>query len=623
MSKNLDSRKLAKLNITNRTVSPEFSYGKFYKTYGIKGFEFSADDKNIFFLKDDGKVRNIFKYDVVKGKISRVTNYSDSVSAYIDSYDGKYIYLRKDHNGNEFYDLFRFDLKTKKTVRLTNNAKGERAFICDVSPDSRKLYYSQSYNHRSFAKIISINLKTLKKSVMYAPLGERLYCGKVDNSGEKLFIYNFRDNNEINLGILDTNDSEVVYISNEPGVKNYDANFVNNSVYFLSTKGSNKRRIWKYDIEKDKKKTARAPIKRDIEGIGIYDNGRMSSISYRNGLKSKLKVYDGLFKNEKKFSAPLDKDLQGILYPRDNRRIGIAIKANSYTPSQYYVMQGNNVKLFYDSNKSGIKNKYFSKSYSTFVESFDGLKIPVHFFIPNGTSKNNRKPAIIWIHGGPESHTNPMYSGLFQFLMNNGYIIVAPNVRGSTGFGRKYQFMDNGDWGGGHIKDLVSVAKYTKKLDFVDADNLFVVGASFGGFSVMSLITQYPDVFNAAVDIFGPVDMASFIDSWPKLSQEYWIKELGADPRLDKVFNRKVSPIYHVDKISIPLQVHQGANDVRVPKAQSDMLVNKMRKSGKNVEYIVYSDEGHGFQKFSNKKKCFNSVLRFLNENLNAVNSRH
>ncbi len=180
------------------------------------------------------------------------------------------------------------------------------------------------------------------------------------------------------------------------------------------------------------------------------------------------------------------------------------------------------------------------------------------------------------------------------------------------GFGKAYQFKDNGDWGGGHIKDLVAVANYTKSLDFIDSNNVYILGGSFGGFSVMSLITQYPTVFKAAVDIFGLVELASFMESWPPLAQQYWIGEMGVDPRKDSAYNKRVSPIYHVDQIKIPLQVHQGSNDIRVAKSQSDQLVKSLQEKGIPVDYHVYADEGHGFVKFDNTKKCFTSSIDFF-----------
>lgn len=246
------------------------------------------------------------------------------------------------------------------------------------------------------------------------------------------------------------------------------------------------------------------------------------------------------------------------------------------------------------------------------MKSFDGLKVPAHFFIPHGTSSQNKRPVIFWIHGGPEDHVDPEYSPRLQYMLSQGFIIVAPNVRGSTGFGKSYQYKDNGDWGGGHIKDIVAVAEYTRSLEFVDAKNLFIIGGSFGGFSVMSLITQYPEVFRAAVDIFGLIELASFMESWTPLQQNYWLSELGADPRKNEEFNRRVSPLYHLENIKIPLQVHQGANDIRVEKSQSDKLVARMKELGKPVEYHVYPDEGHGFTKFNNAQACYERSLNFF-----------
>ena len=135
----------------------------------------------------------------------------------------------------------------------------------------------------------------------------------------------------------------------------------------------------------------------------------------------------------------------------------------------------------------------------------------------------------------------------------------------------------------------------------------------------MSTITQYPNVFKAAVNIFGPIEFKSFVSSLPKMAQDYFIGELGFDPRKDEVRNKLTSPLYHVKKVKIPLQVHQGVNDTRVPKWQSDLLVKEIKKNGIKVDYIVYPDEGHGFTKFKNSKKCFTSIEAFFRKNMALI----
>jgi dipeptidyl aminopeptidase/acylaminoacyl peptidase len=281
-------------------------------------------------------------------------------------------------------------------------------------------------------------------------------------------------------------------------------------------------------------------------------------------------------------------------------------------PSRYYLVGSGKPLLLYDANQSGIDSGYLSEARSLLVPSFDGVQIPVHFFIPNGTSAAAPRPALFLIHGGPDEHLDPLYSSAIQYLANRGFVVVAPNVRGSTGFGRQYAALDSGDWGGGHIRDIVELAAAARTLEFIDEDHLFIAGMSFGGFSVMSLLTQYPGTFRAAVDFFGFTELASFVDSWPRYLQRHLSIELGFDPRIDRARNRALSPLYHVERISVPLQIHQGANDSRVPRSQSDWLVQRLRSLGRTVEYFVYDDEGHGFNRFENERLAWQRLVNFL-----------
>ena len=268
--------------------------------------------------------------------------------------------------------------------------------------------------------------------------------------------------------------------------------------------------------------------------------------------------------------------------------------------------------LLYDANRSGIDESQFAEARSLLIPSFDGVKIPVHLFIPNGTSEQSPQPAVFLVHGGPEDHVDPRYQSTVQFIANRGFIVVVPNVRGSTGFGKRYAALDDGDWGGAHIRDIVEVADTVGTLGFVDGERLFLFGASFGGFSVMSLVTSYPDRFRAAVNFFGFTELATFVDSWPRYLQRHLHSAIGFDPRRDRYRNWLRSPIYHLDRVRIPLQIHQGANDSRVPREQSDWLVQELGRLGQNVEYFVYPDEGHGFTRLKNEADAYRRLISFV-----------
>ena len=343
----------------------------------------------------------------------------------------------------------------------------------------------------------------------------------------------------------------------------------------------------------------------------MYADGRIAVIDYRTGLEGRTAVFIGGIDVTSSFGLS-PQTVRGAAFSDSDSDLGVLLTATASMPGRYYQVGDNRPALLYDANQSGIDNIYFAEARSLLVPSFDGLKIPVHLYIPNGTSIINKRPAIFLIHGGPQEHLDPLYDSIIQFLANRGFIVVVPNVRGSTGFGKLYASLDNNDWGGGHIRDIVEVAAAVQTTGIIDADNLFIVGTSFGGFSVMSLITQYPDIFRAAVDFFGFTELATFVDSWPRHLQRHLFAELGFDPRDDLVRNQALSPLYHVDRIRIPLQVHQGANDIRVPRAQSDWMVQRMRRMGSTVEYYVYPDEGHGFTHFDNERLAYQRLIAFF-----------
>lgn len=619
----LNSALLKEMGVLNAQPSTKYAFDEFYKTSGISGFEFSPDKTKLYFLKSDGKVKNVFSLNLATNKMIQVTSYKEPVSWYLVGPKGKKLYIQKDVGGSEIYDLYEFHLASKRTVAITKGKKIERSYLCDVSENGERLYFSQSRQKRSYYDIKAFDIKNRKISTLVKANKAQLYCGSLDKEAKYLSFSRFIDNNERHLGYVNLKDSKVNYVVAEKGVANASASFDSNGgIVFVSTKDSDINRIWRYEISNGKLELIDSPIDRDVTSIGIFARGKVSVINYRGQLEPKTKIFNGRF--GKKLNLPVaSSKIKAAYFDKTIHDLGVLEVQEGASPLKYYLVRSGKKSLIFDSNQSKIPSTQFSKSHSRFIKSFDGTKVPTHFFIPNGTSAKNKKPVIFWIHGGPENHVDPLYSPRIQYLVNNGYIVVAPNVRGSSGYGKKYRFMDNGDWGGGHIKDIVAVANFTKGLDFVESDKMMILGGSFGGFSVMSLITQYPKLFAAAVNIFGPIEFASFLGSWPPIAQAYWIKELGVDPRKDKAFNRRVSPLYHIDKIQIPLQVHQGANDIRVPKTQSDKLVKGLKKRSISVKYFVYSDEGHGFTKFKNTKKCFTRVVGFAKTHLNNAESSY
>ena len=251
----------------------------------------------------------------------------------------------------------------------------------------------------------------------------------------------------------------------------------------------------------------------------------------------------------------------------------------------------------------------------------DGLEIPAWLYRPAGPGPF---PVVLSIHGGPEAQERTSYgSGLYQYLLSRGIGVMAPNVRGSTGYGKGYQKLIHRDWGGAELEDFRACAEYLRGLEWVDGDRLGVYGGSFGGFATLSCVSRLPEYWAAAVDIVGPSNLVTFAKAVPPTWRRMMAGWVG-DPETEVDFLMARSPITYVDQIRAPLFVIQGANDPRVVKPESDQIVERLRERGVDVTYDVYEDEGHGFTKRSNELKAYGDTVAFFERHLlGEVRSTH
>ena len=605
-------------DIAARPVAPVFDFARFFATRPLAQPAFSADNRRLYFLRSSGRVDDVFAIDLADQGMRRVTRSPESIAGFLVDHGGKFLVLVRDTRGNGRYDLYRFDLSSGATRQLTFATPGDATMACGLSPDDRLLYYAQTRDRRREADLWQIDVATGRKRRLLAGNGSTLDCDAVSPDGRYLLYGERRGFDERRLGLLDLISGSTQRIAASPGINNLDGCFTADGVYYRSARDADRFHLWHYRFGAEAPAPLRLPVVADLESLAVYANGAVVVVGYRSGLTGHTAVFNSDLDVPQQFGFTPEQ-VKGAVFSDSDPQLGVIAVETAGMPQRYYLVGRGQPQLLYDANRSAIDSRYFAESRSGWVRSFDGLEIPVHLFIPNGTSASRPRPVILYIHGGPEAHVDPGYSSEIQFLNNRGFIVAVPNVRGSTGFGKAFASLDNNDWGGGHIRDLVAVVAALRDLDFVDAGNLFVAGMSFGGFSVMSLVTQYPDLVRAGADFFGFTELASFVDSWPYYLQQNLSVELGFDPRRDHLRNRLISPLYHLDRISIPLQIHQGANDSRVPREQSDRLVEYLRSSGHTVEYFVYADEGHGFTRFKNQRLAWLRLVDFFRRQMVAT----
>jgi len=259
------------------------------------------------------------------------------------------------------------------------------------------------------------------------------------------------------------------------------------------------------------------------------------------------------------------------------------------------------------------------------IRARDGMELVSYLTIPPG-AEPKKLPLVLNVHGGPWARDGWGYDGEAQWFANRGYATLQANFRGSSGFGKKFLHAGDGQWGVGSMQhDLTDAVKWAIDKGIADPKRIAVYGGSYGGYATLAAATFTPALYACGVDIVGPSNIKTLFESVPP----YWtaIKKLFqlrvGDVENDEELNRKISPLFHVDKIRFPLLIGQGANDPRVNIRESDQIVEAMRAKKLPVEYVVYTDEGHGFARPENRLDFYGRAEEFLAECLGGKAEPH
>jgi dipeptidyl aminopeptidase/acylaminoacyl peptidase len=269
-------------------------------------------------------------------------------------------------------------------------------------------------------------------------------------------------------------------------------------------------------------------------------------------------------------------------------------------------------------SRAGLPFNEFVEPESIKYKTFDGRMIPAWWYEPPAAARGNDDrppPVIVYPHGGPESQTRAGFNAVFQFFLQHGYGVLAPNVRGSTGYGTAYMNLDNTTKRMDAVADFAHAAYWLRDQKKGDPKRLAVYGISYGGFMVLAQLTTYPDLWAAGVDVVGIANFITFLEHTSAYRRPHREAEYGS-LKDDREFLEKISPINHVDKIKCPLMVVHGANDPRVPVGEAEQIVAALKKRMSPVEYIRYEDEGHGVEKLKNKLDVYPKIVAFLDKHL-------
>ncbi len=243
--------------------------------------------------------------------------------------------------------------------------------------------------------------------------------------------------------------------------------------------------------------------------------------------------------------------------------------------------------------------------------SFDGRKISAYVHVPFNLRRDGSSPAIVLVHGGPSGQWTDGFSREAAYFADHGYVVIRPNVRGSTGYGKAFEDLNNLDWGGGDLRDLVAAADYLVASGYAARSKIAVMGGSYGGYLTLAALAFTPERWAAGVDLFGISSLVTLARTTEPLLMPYLTREMG-DPATHQALMRERSPLFSADRIRAPLLILQGDNDPRVPLAESRQIADAVRRRRGVVELQIYRGEGHGFHKLEDQLDAMRRAVEFL-----------
>jgi dipeptidyl aminopeptidase/acylaminoacyl peptidase len=316
--------------------------------------------------------------------------------------------------------------------------------------------------------------------------------------------------------------------------------------------------------------------------------------------------------------------LQSMSYDRETDSYAFSF-SSARAPAQIYSLDGGDreeLSVHTRERLLGISDTMLSKGEDASYESFDGLRISARLYLPaDEESYSEPFPLIYYVHGGPHSQERPNFTWfsmpLIQFLTTHGFAVFVPNVRGSSGYGLKYTKLVDRDWGGDDRLDHVHAIEILKSDVRIDTSRIGLVGRSYGGYMTLILSGQHPEIWSAAVDMFGPYDLLTFLERIPPTWKPYYKIALGdVEVEADREFLIERSPKTHLHQLACPMLVIQGKNDPRVVESESSDLIEDLRSQGKEIEYLLFENEGHDVLKYENRVRCYTAIKDFFVEHV-------
>lgn len=585
---------------------------------GTSGF--NTDETRVLVTDNSTGIYNVYELnvgDTTLAPLTKSTKESFFAVAFLPGAE-KFLFTH-DEGGNENYRLYITGKGDTTAKDLTPWAKSTNSFF-GWSNDKKSMYVSSNKRNEKFFDLWKLDTATWTPSLLYQN-DSGLTASTISKSERYIALNKNITTDKNELYLYDRTNKTMKRISNDnEATWNAAAFQKNDSIFYYTTNdGSEFSYLVKYNINTGKGDKFYED-KWDVWGMSLSENEKYHTIFVNEDGKNKILIYDHANNKAVDFPEIKDGSVQDItISPSENKMILSTGSSTSPNTIYYYDIEKKALKKLASTLNKEVSENDLVKAEVIRFKSFDGKDIPAIYYKPLQADKDSKVPALVFVHGGPGGQARVEFSNTIQFLVNHGYAVLDINNRGSSGYGKTFFKMDNKDHGYGDLKDCIWAKKWLASQDYIDSSAIGIFGGSYGGNMVLNALCLHPDEFKVGVDLFGVANWLRTLKSIPP----YWeafkkalYDEMGDPNTKDSVLLKETSPLYNYQKITKPLIVFQGANDVRVLKIESDEIVAGVKKNGVPVEYIVYPDEGHGFVKKENLITTDKQTLAFLDKYL-------
>ena len=545
---------------------------------------------------------------------TQLTFYADPVAdAHVVPGSARYVFS-KDTGGDEWFQLFLSDGKSAD-VQLTE--PGTRNLGVVFTPDGKTAIWAVSRKGDADTDIVAVDLAIpTARRTLYEGQGA-LETLDVSPDGKKLLLGRYLSITESKRYLLDIATAKLTEIA--PGstkISYAGGQFLptGKSIVLLSDRDTDTQHLSEVDIATGAETVLTPGLKWDVEGFDITQDGRTLAYSVNEDGYSVVRIID--FKTRRALAQPTlpVAVLGGLKFNKIGTRLAIGLSTPK-SAGDVWAWDIKTAKLarWTSSELGGLDADKLVEPGLVRFNSFDGVSIPAFIYRPKA---GGPAPVIIDVHGGPEGQSRPAFNATHQQMVNDlGAVVLVPNVRGSTGYGKAYVQLDNAAKREDSVRDIGALLDWIKTQPDLDASRVVVYGQSYGGYMVLASMTHFSDRLAGGIDRYGISNWVSFLNNTEAYRRDLRRAEYGdeRDAEMKAVFDR-ISPLNNVAKITKPMLIMQGLNDPRVPPAESRQIVDALRARGIAAGYVQFKDEGHGFTRKPNNDARREAETVFLQE---------